>query len=242
MSRRPCDGLRVTGSSTAPYAPPDESLRAAPAGRGAARGRGRSAHRCARPRLVEAIRAQCRRARRDRGFPARLFALDQGGPGADGAGGGAAARAGCRHRRPADRGQACGRRLVASRGRSRTRSWSRPRPGRSASRRASSSRARRRRTSREPGQAARPAGGARRDAAGDAAARLAFRARPDHRGGAVARRRRIASSAIPSTCWARARAPPPMRRAISRPMRTRSTPSARAPATRALAGRGPAFR
>ena len=37
---------------------------------------------------------------------------------------------------------------------------------------------------REPGQAARPAGGARRDAAGDAAARLAFRARPDHRGGA----------------------------------------------------------
>ena len=37
-------------------------------------------------------------------------------------------------------------------------------------------------------QAARPAGGARRDAPGDAAARLAFRARPDHRGGADARR------------------------------------------------------
>ena len=37
---------------------------------------------------------------------------------------------------------------------------------------------------REPGQAARPAGGAHRDAAGDAAARLAFRARADHRGGA----------------------------------------------------------
>ena len=32
---------------------------------------------------------------------------------------------------------------------------------------------------RKPGQAARPAGGAHRDAAGDAAARLAFRARPD---------------------------------------------------------------
>ena len=38
------------------------------------------------------------------------------------------------------------------------------------------------------GQAARPAGGADRDAPGDAAARLAFRARPDHRGGAGARR------------------------------------------------------
>ncbi len=41
---------------------------------------------------------------------------------------------------------------------------------------------------REHGQAARPADGAARDAAGDAAARLAFRAGPDHRGGAVARR------------------------------------------------------
>ena len=65
-------------------------------------------------RLVEAIRAQCRRARRHRGFPARLFAVDQGGARPDGAGRGAAARAGCRDRRPADRGQARGRRLVAS--------------------------------------------------------------------------------------------------------------------------------
>ena len=38
-------------------------------------------------------------------------------------------------------------------------------------------------------QAARPAGGARGDAPGDAAPRLAFRARTDHRGGARARRR-----------------------------------------------------
>ena len=63
-------------------------------------------------------------------------------------------------------------------------SWSRPRPGRSASPRASSSRARRPRASSTARQAPRPAGGAHRDPAGDAPARLAFRARPDHRGGA----------------------------------------------------------
>ena len=40
-----------------------------------------------------------------------------------------------------------------------------------------------------PDQAARPAGGAHRDPAGDAAARLSFRARADHRGGARPRRR-----------------------------------------------------
>ena len=62
--------------------------------------------------------------------------------------------------------------------------WCRPRPGRSASPRASSIRARRRTASSTARQAARPAGGARRDPAGDAAPRLAFRARPDHRGGA----------------------------------------------------------
>ena len=39
-----------------------------------------------------------------------------------------------------------------------------------------------------PDPAARPAGRARRDPAGDAAAGLAFRARPDHRGGAATRR------------------------------------------------------
>ena len=62
---------------------------------------------------------------------------------------------------------------------------------------------------RHPRQASRPAGGARGDAPGDAAPRLAFRARADHRGGARPRPRPRASSAIRSTCWARARAPPP---------------------------------
>ena len=46
------------------------------------------------------------------------------------------------------------------------------------------------------------------------------------RAGVACRRR-----AIRSTCWARARAPPPTPAAISKPMRPRSTRSARAPAT-----------
>ena len=88
-----------------------------------------------------------RRARRDRGLPARLFAVHQGGPGADGAGGGAAARARRRHRRPPDRGQARHRRLGHRRAEVGRASWSRPRPGRSASPRGSSSPARRRKPS-----------------------------------------------------------------------------------------------
>ena len=66
---------------------------------------------------------------------------------------------------------------------------------------------------RRPDQAARPAGGAHRDPPGDAAARLAFRARPDHRGGARAAPH-ASTRATPSTCWARAPAPRPMRSAI----------------------------
>ena len=84
---------------------------------------------------------------------------------------------------------------------------------------------------RHAGQAARPAGGARRDPPGDAAARLAFRARPDHRGGAGARARRTANFFIPSTCWARARAPAPTPRAISNLTPTPSRRSARQRAT-----------
>ena len=69
---------------------------------------------------------------------------------------------------------------------------------------------------------ARPAGHARGDAAGDAATRLAFRARPDHRGGAGARPQRTPNSAIRSTCSARARARRPTPSDISTPMPTRS--------------------
>ena len=56
--------------------------------------------------------------------------------------------------------------------------------------------------------AARPADGAHRRAPGDAPARPSVRARRDDRGCAVARRRRRGERAIaiPSTCWARARA------------------------------------
>ena len=46
-----------------------------------------------------------------------------------------------------------------------------------------------------------------------------------------ARHRRRAASAIPTTCSARARAPPPTPSAISTPMPPRSRPSARRPAT-----------
>ena len=51
------------------------------------------------------------------------------------------------------------------------------------------------------------AGAAARDPAGDAAARLAFRAWADDRRGAGSGDRPTRSIAIPSTCWARARAP-----------------------------------
>ena len=203
----------------APYAAPDEEIAARLLAAGAARRRRRSAHRCARDAAGRGDPRRIRRARRHRGFPARVFALDPGGPRPDGAGRGAAARAGCRDRRPADRGQARGRRLDPPRGEIRraaglglglgARHLGAHHPaGRDAGEHP-----------RKPRQAARPAGGARRDAPGDAAARLAFRARPDHRGGARRAPRITANSATPSTCWARARAPPPTRSAISQPMR-----------------------
>ena len=83
------------------------------------------------------------------------------------------------------------------------------------------------------GQAAGTSGGAHRHAAGDAAPRLAFRARAGHRGGARPRRRGNANSAIPTTCSAKARAPPMTPRAISRVTRTRFGRSAAPPAMRA---------
>ncbi len=209
--------VRNIPSLRAPYAPADEAI-AAGLLASAARPPAAEARIDARAtRLVEAIRARIGRPRRRRGFPARLCALDQGGPGADGAGRGAAARARRRHRRPPDRGQAQGRRLGASRGALGRASGvglgldarhhrARHPSGRDAGEHR-----------RGAGQAARPAGGARRDAPGDAAARLAFRARrrPSRRRSRAPAR--SASFAIPSTCWARARAPPPMPRAISRP-------------------------
>ena len=96
--------------------------------------------------LIEAIRAR-RRHRRPRGFHARIQPLHQGGAGADVARRGAAARARRGDAGPADRGQARRRRLGPARDRSPMRSWSPPRPGRSASPPASSIPARRRRAS-----------------------------------------------------------------------------------------------
>ncbi len=121
--------------------------------------------------------------------------------------------------------------------------WSRPRPGRSASRRASSSRARRRRTSSRASCKRLGLPAVR------AATRQAMRLLGSHfvLGQTIeealgARRRRTASSAIPSTCWARARAPRPTPRAISKPTRDAiDAIGARAGNARA-AGRGPASR
>ena len=150
---------------------------------------------------------QGRRPRRHRRFSARLFAVDQGGPGADGAGRGAAARARCRDRRPADRGQARRRPLARRRHQihgavgfgvgldARRRRAHHP-SGRNAGD-----------DPRRHRQAARAAGAAHRDPPGDAADRLAFRARPDHRRSAGARPRPRRSSATRSTCSAKARAP-----------------------------------
>ena len=238
------DRPRATTSATVPRALCGRRRgdRGAAPGRGAARSAEAERRIDARAtRLIEGIRGRGRRARRDRGLPARLFAVHQGGAGADGAGGGAAARAGRRHRRPPDRGQARHRRL----GHRRAEVGRVPgvglgldarhhRPDHPARRDAGDH-------PRRPAQAARPAGGAHRDAAGDAAAGLAFRARADHRGGAAARGRRIRRRATPSTCWGRARARPPMPAAISTPMRPPSMPSARARA-RARCPTGPASR
>ena len=227
----------------APYAPPDEAVAARLLAAAARPRRGRGAHR--RPRQPADRgdpRPQCRRLRRGRGFPARLLALDQGRPGADGAGRGAAAGAGRRHRRPADRGQARRRRLVASRRRSERVSGvgfgldaGHDGPRHSSGRDAGGHR-------RGPGQAARPAGGARRHPAGDAAAGLAFRAGADHRGGADARRRapRVSLFVRHAGRGRAHRAPTPS--AISSLMPTPSTAiGAIAPATRRCRS-GPAFR
>ena len=97
----------------APYAPADEEIARRAARRGAARRRGRGADRARATRLVEAIRAEPAGSAASR-ISCAIFALHQGGAGADGAGRGAAARARCRDRRPADRGQARRRRLVAT--------------------------------------------------------------------------------------------------------------------------------
>ena len=98
-----------------------------------------------------------------------------------------AARARCRHRQPPDRGQACGRGLVAAR----RRLAADLRLGLDARRDGAADRA-----GRDAGidpastcQADRAARDPHRRAAGDAAPRLAFRARPDHRRGARPRER-----------------------------------------------------
>ncbi len=131
-----------------------------------------------------------RRAGRDRGLSARLFLVEPGGAGADGAGRSAAAGARRRHRGRPDRGQARRAGLVAS-----------GRPGRLAARFRVRLDAGRHRPadpsgrdsgdhSRRPCETHRLAGRAHGGPPGDAAARLAFRARPDDRGSAVPRRRR----------------------------------------------------
>ncbi len=88
-------------------------------------------------------------------------------------------------------------------------------------------------------QTARRAGGARRDAAGDAADGQSFRAGRDHRSraGAGAGAIRSRHRATPSTCSAKARAPPPTPRAISIPTPARSRPSAAPPDDRPLPDR-----
>ena len=178
----------------APFAPPDEELASrfsrTPTGDAAAEHRVDIRARS----LVEAIRAKIWRPRRHRRLFARLFAVDQRRAGAHGAGGGTVARTG---RSTADRliedklgaGQLARRRCSNP-----TRFSSRRRRGRSASPPASSTRAKRRRGfSTRIVQPPRPAGAARGDAPGDAADRLAFRIRADHRGGAAARPRATAT-------------------------------------------------
>ena len=122
------------------------------------------------------------------------------------------------------------------------RSWFRPRPGRSASRRASSSRARRRRTSSRAwssGSACRRCGLATRQAMRLLGSHFVLGQR--HRGGAVARR---LAPRVPLLVRhaRRGRAHRGRRRALFRGLRaTRSRRSASAPAT-PRCRRGPAFR
>ena len=171
----------------AAYAPPDEGIAARLLSATKRRRQSGRAHR--RPRLP-AGRSDPRqgwRSWRGRGLSPRLLAFHQGRPRPDGAGRGVAARPGCCDGGPADRGQACRRRL-GSRGAFivvsgfRLRMDARHhRAGHPARRDAGEHR-------REHGQAARLADRAAGDAAGDEAARLPFCPRARHRGGAVARR------------------------------------------------------
>ena len=176
----------------AAYAPPDEEIAARLLAPPAASPEAEARIDAPRRRAGRGDPRPRRRRRRHRGFPARLFALHQGGPRPDGARRSAAARARRRHRRPADRGQArrraispltrcsSGALLVSAS------AWALGISARII----------------DPGETPEthphelvsrlgPAGGAHRDPPGDAAARLAFRARPDHRRGARARRERI---------------------------------------------------
>ena len=216
-------------SFRAPYAPPDEAIAAGlleQASAGADAERRIDAY---ATRLIEGIRGQRRRARRNRGFPPCLFAVHQGGAGPHGAGGGALARARCRHRRPADRGQARDRRLVVPQRQIERAVGRQPRPGRSASPLASSSPARRPDTILESliKRLGLPAV--------RAATRQAMRLLASHfvLGQTIEEAleraaRRIARCAIPSTCWERARARLPTPSAISPPTPMPSMPSARA--------------
>ena len=172
----------------APYAPPDEEL-ARLSRPGGARWRRRTAHRCPRPASGRGDPRQSDRARRCRRFSARLFAVDQRGPRPHGTGRGAVARARRRHRRPADRGQARGRPLARKRRQVdgapglRLGMDARHRcPHHSSGRDAGND-------SRHGRAPPRLAGDARGNASGDAADRLAFRARADDRRGARSRPR-----------------------------------------------------
>ena len=218
----------------APLAPPDEELAARLAGRRRARRRDRAPHRRARANAGGGDPRQDRRprrARRHRGFSARLFALDQGRAGAHGAGRGAAARARRRDRRPPDRGQARGRPLARRRHQVDRRFWCRLRRGRSGLPPASSIPARCRRRSSirsRGGSACRPCARRRARRCGSSA-RISCSDRPSTKRSTAPAA--TPSFAIRSTCWAKARARRRTPKNISRPMPPPSRPSDRASAT-----------
>ena len=208
---------------------------------GDARQRRRTAHRCPRQAAGRGDPRQSDRARRCRRFSARLFAVDQRGPRAHGAGRGAVARARRRHRRPADRGQACRRPLARGDVKSTAllvsaSAWTLGiaarviHPGETPETILDTCRA-----------PPRPAGDARGDAAGDAADRLAFRARADHRRGARARPRPRRFPLFVRHARRRRAHRRRRRQNISTPMPARSRPSARTPAMPRCRA-GPAFR
>ena len=194
----------------APYAPPDEAIAASLL---AAAARPAEAEARIDARATQADRGDPRprrRPRRGRGFPPCLFALHQGGPGADGAGRGAAARARCRHRRRLIEDKLAAGDWSTHRGEIRRACWSRPRPGRSGI------------TARiiQPGETPETIVEQLVKRLGLPAVRAATRQAMRLLGShfvlgqtideALARAgRERASPAIPSTCWARAPAPPP---------------------------------